>query len=190
MRLYTNYIQGVSMASTFQARLLAKQGKISQKLVDNQIKLEGVITDVIRIRGKFSVQGDYISRIVDNIDVVEIVFPSIKDVPMRRFLQSDNTTNIQAIDGVSKETKIEPFECYAPITATVDNDDIILKFFENPDGDEPWILALKVADVLGTFGARHIIWQKLKLVYHDEILDTQLLTWCSQMANRRNILGW
>jgi hypothetical protein len=178
------------MANTFQARLLAKMGRVSQKLVDQQIKLMGVITDVIRITGKFTTQSDYISRTVDDIDIIEIAFPGLKDVPMRRFVMNSGQA-ISANDAVSKEgEEQEPFECYAPVTSLVKQHDIILKFFENPIGDDPWILPLQCSDVMGTFGARQIIWQKMNLVYYAEELDPQIVTWCNEMAVRRQILNW
>jgi hypothetical protein len=178
------------MANTFQARLLAKMGRVSQKLVDQQIKLMGVITDVIRITGKFTTQSDYISRTVDDIDIIEIAFPGLTDVPMRRFVMNSGQA-ISANDAVSKEgDEQEPFECFAPVTSKVKQDDIILKFFENPIGDDPWLLMLQVSDVMGTFGARSIIWQKLNLVYYSEEIDPQIYTWALDMANRRKILNW
>jgi hypothetical protein len=178
------------MANTFQARLLAKQGRIAQKLINQQIVLMGVITDVIRITALQTIQGDYISRSIDDLDVVEIAFPALRDVPMRRFNITD-VQNISANDAVSKEgEEIEPFECYSPVTSLVKQNDIVLKFFENPKGDDPWILPLQVADVMGTFGARSIIWQKMNLVYYSEQLDPQIISWCLEMAKRRSILNW
>jgi hypothetical protein len=169
---------------TWQARLGAKLNKISQKLVDNSILLSGTVTDVFRITGNKNSLGDLNSIVVDNIDVVEIIFPAMKDIPMWRF----GTGGLSKLSTAAKE--IEPFECYAPVSSILSQNDILLKFFEHPTGDEPLILVLQVKDVLGTFGARSIIWQKLHVSYFDEGIPTEIVTWCLQMANRRKVLGW
>ena len=171
---------------TFQSRLAAKQNRIAQKLSDNSIGMLGTVTDVFRIKTKKNGMGDLISRTVEDIDVIEIIFPPLKDVPMWRFVGS---TSKQSVDIHSKE-ELKPFKAFAPVSAKVDQDDIVVKFFENPATDEPLILILQVKDVLGTFGARSIIYQQINISYYDEQLEPELITWCMEAANRRKILKW
>ena len=174
--------------STWQSRLSAKDNHLSQKLVDNSIILSGVSTEVIIINEMLNGVNDPISLSVENIGVINVIFPSLQDVPMRRFIQNGNgSSSISANDG--KDEK-EPFICYAPIASTVPQGSILLKFFENPTGDAPWILPLKVADVLGTFGSRTIIYQKLNIVYYDTPINSTLYDWLLTMAQRRSLLGW
>jgi hypothetical protein len=184
------------MLKSWQSRLQAKTNALSQKLIDNSITLAGVATDCIFIRQNLSKQYDPVSISVDDIDVVGVMFPPLKDIPMRRFLY--NTGHfIQANDAVEDET--QPFECYAEVKYRIDQGSILLKFFDNPqtktpNTDEkitdPWILPLKVAEVMGTFGGRSIIWQKLNLVYMDEMIPDAIMNWCIQLAQRRQILHW
>lgn len=171
---------------TFQSRLAAKQNKIAQKLSDNAISLLGTATDVIKITSKKNNMGDLISRTVNDIDVIEIIFPGMVDVPMWRFTK----------DGVSGSSHdihsgdIQPFVLAAPLSSRVDQDDILIKFFEDPAGDNPFVLVLQIKDVLGTFGGRSIIYQKMNASYYDEQLEPEIWQWCIEIAERRNLLKW
>lgn len=175
------------MARTFQARLASKVNNISRKLNDNALSLAGVITDVIRIKSKRNIQGDLISRTVESIDTVEIMFPSLRDIPMWRFL---NGTSQQAVNLQGGDATTRVFECGAPISSLIDRDDIIVKFFENPSVDDPLVLVLQVKDILGTYGQRSIVYSKVKMTFYDEVLPDQIKTWCLDMARRRQDLKW
>ena len=176
----------MSNARSWQSRLSAKQNAIAQRLVDNSISNTGTMTDVIRIRVETNQMSDPTKIIVDNIDVIDMIFPALEDIPMRRF-EGSTMTFLSANDATEEP---EPFECYTKITNQIDQGTIILKFFENPMGSEPWILPLAVSDLLGTFGARKIIWQKCKLTYYNNPLDPKIYAWCLDLAQRRNLLGW
>lgn len=173
---------------TFQSRLAAKQNQMAQKLSDNALSMLGTITDVIRVRVKKNHVGDVMSKIIDDIDVVEIMFPPLKDIPMWRFTNSGNTISAQAPD--IHGDQIQPFICAAPVGAKVDQGDIIIKFFDNPQNDKPMVLVLQIKDVLGTFGQRSIIFQKLNISYYDEQLEPEIWQWCMDAATRRKILKW
>jgi hypothetical protein len=182
---------------SWQSRLQAKMNTLSQKLVDNTITLSGAATDCIFIRQNLNKMSDPVSLTIDDVDVINIVFPPLIDIPLRRFLWSTGHF-IQANDAVEEEN--QPFECYAEVKYRVDQGSIILKFFDNPQGTtpsgesysttEPWVLPLKVADVMGTFGGRSMVWQKLNLVYYDNMLPDQIYQWCIQLAARRELLKW
>jgi hypothetical protein len=186
------------MNKTWQARLQAKMNILSQKLLDNAITLAGVSTDVIFIRQNLNNVSDPVSITVDDIDVINIMFPGLKDIPMRRFLFQDNQQFYVANDGA--EDEIQPFECYIETKYRVDQGSIILKFFDNPQGstpngttpstEKPWVLPLKISEILGTFGGRSMVYQKCLLVYQDHQIPDQILTWALQLAQRRQILGW
>lgn len=182
----------------WQSRLQAKLNILSQKLNDNAIALAGFATDVVFIRQNLNNVSDPISITVDDIDVISIMFPGLKDVPMRRFLFTDDQFRV-ANDAVSEEEK-QPFEVYIQSKYRVEQGSVILKFFDNPHGgtplgnisttEKPWVLPLKVADIFGTFGGRSMVWQKANLVYEDHTIPQQIMSWCITLANRRQILGW
>jgi len=170
---------------SFQARLSSKLNTISQKLIDNDISLAGIATDVIIIRVDTNQMLDPIKITVDDIDVIEMIFPKLENIPMKRF-SGNSGTFVSANDA----TEEEPFECYTRVHQQLDEGSIILKFFENPNGSEPWILPLQVKNRLGTFGARKIVWMKILLGYYDNPIDPKIYQWCEDLAERRQILGW
>ncbi len=176
------------MAKTYQSRLQAIQNRLNQKLVENQIRLSGDIIDVILIRNKENEVGDVTSRIIDKIDIIEIMMSPLKDIPMKVFSLNTPVPSPIAVDGVSPPS--QPLTGYAPISAHVDQDDLIVRFLENPDGKKPWILVLQVKDVLGTFGSRTIQWQKIQLSYYDNVLTQEVKDYVLALAERRNILKW
>ena len=160
---------------------------MSQKLADNAVSLLGDLTDVIRIRLNKNRVGDVNSKIVDDIDVAEIIFPAFKDIPMWRFT-SDGGLSAQSVD--IHDGNIEPMIGYAPVKSGISQGDIIIKFFENPLNDKPLVLILQIKDMLGTFGQRSIICQKVQITYYDEQLEPEIWQWCMSAANRRKILKW
>lgn len=175
------------MAKTFQSRLQAKVNRINQKLIDNNIRLSGDITDVALIRAKKNDVGDVISRFVDSVDIIEIMMSPLRDIPMQAFSLDNPFPAPVAVDGV---TQSQPITAFAPIDKKVDQDDLIVRFFENPSGQQPWILVLQVKDTLGTFGSRTIQWQKLNLSYYDNVLPQKIREYVVALADRRAKLGW
>lgn len=185
------------MAPSWQSRLQAKLNILSQKLNDNAISLTGLTTDVVFIRQNLNKVSDPVSITVDDVDVINITFPGMVDIPMRRFLFTDDQFYVA---NNATDDEQQPFEAYVQTKYRVETGSIVLKFFDNPHGDtplgnlptaeKPWVLPLKVAEVLGTFGGRSMVWQKMNLVYLDHIIPDQIMQWCITLANRRNILGW
>lgn len=69
---------------SFQGRLdkILERQKI--KLNDNLIKLTGTPEDVIVIKKKTTQNGDIISKVIVDQKLINIIFPPLKDVPVRR----------------------------------------------------------------------------------------------------------
>jgi hypothetical protein len=187
---------------TWQSRLTAKQNILSQKMVDQQVRNAGFATDVIIIRSNLDRVNDIVNLELLDIDVVNMTFPPMRDIPLRRFWGSGPTiigygTDTQANDSATLK-KTEPFQCFAEVKYKIEQDSIILKFFDNPQGTntklpihtESWILPLQVKDILGTFGGRSMIMQKINVAYLDQTLPDSLMAYVNAMATRRNILGW
>lgn len=173
---------------TFQARLAKKLNNISQKLSDNNFSRMGTATDVIRIKANKNNLGDLLSRDVQDLDVLEIRFPPLKDVPMWRFDAGSGIPQLSV--NIHDQEEFKPFKAFAPLQYKIDQDDILIKFFENPAGDKPLVLVLQVKDILGTFGDRSIIYQQLNITYYDEQLEEEIWNWCLAAAERRGLLGW
>ncbi len=171
--------------TTFQSRLSAKQNKLSRKLIDNSIRLSGVATDCIKLTMTKSAQGDILKRKVDKLDVIPIIFPAFTDVPIKITKSLDGSNIV-----IPYTFDIQPFEVLIPLTHSVDQDDLVVKFYENVAGTDPYILILEVKEALGSFGARSILYHKYILTHYDGVLPTQIITWILDMARRRELLKW
>jgi len=171
--------------TTFQSRLSSRTNRISQKLNDNTIRLSGTISDCIKITLKLSPIGDIISRKIEDLDVIPVVFPALEDIPLKRV-----TSATGELVTVPYTLDIQPIEVLIPLNNKVDQDDLIVKFYENTESHDPYIAVLQVKDILGTFGARTIVYHKYKLTNYDGVLPPKIIEWVLDMARRRQILHW
>ncbi len=182
---------------SWQSRLSAKLNIISQKVIDNSIKNSGVLTDVLIIRIKEEKHLDPVSIELNDITTTNMLLPKMEDIPLYRFLGSSYQVPDTASQVVDEEE--EPIVAYAPVHMKIEQGSLIVRVMDYPkdtttsntaEETNPWILLYKVADVLGTFGSRSMVWQKLNLVYPTSIIDPALLTYIQTIANRRLVLKW
>lgn len=173
------------METSFQARLAARQNKIAKKLIDNKIRLSGIATDCIKVTAKTTDQGDIISRKVESLDVVSVIFPALEDIPIRKILHSSGVTIT-----IPYSFENQPFEVLIPSTSKVDHNDILVKYYENESNEDPYLAIYQVKDMLGTFGARSIVYAKYKLTIYDGELPQKIIDWAVDMAKRRSELKW
>lgn len=185
--------------NSWQSRLAAKQNPLAAKLTDNIITLGGAFTDVIMLRQNFDKFSDTISFDALGMDVINIAFPDMKDIPLRRFAGNNNLGIPDTISLDAQEEENQPFECLVPVAFKLDQMSIVVRFFDNiqgvsaeavPTATQPWILPLQVKDVKGSFGYRGMVIQKVYLTYYDNVLPDQIMAWITQMATRRGLLGW
>jgi len=174
--------------STFSARLASKLNALHRKITDKKLEFSGILTDVIRLKTDRTTTLDIASREVIGIDLINVIFPRMEDIPMRKITKADGTTR-NAIYGKGGE----PFFLYSPIGVLVDVDDLIIKLYEDVTADNlPWVTVFQVKDMLGTFGDRSIIYQKIQATYFDESLPQALVDFITTMSERRETgeLGW
>jgi len=184
--------------SSWQSRLAAKQNALAQKLTDNILMLSGAFTDVILMRSDFDKFGDSINMEIMDLDVVNIAFPDMKNIPIRRFYGNTNLGTPDIVSADAEEDENKPFMCYAPAQFKIDQGSLIIRYFDHvqganpsvPNTTQPWILPLKVADVRGTFGYRSMIYQRLDLAYYDNEIPDKVMAFVNQIATRRGLLGW
>jgi hypothetical protein len=174
--------------STFSARLSSKLNALYRKIFDRKLEYAGVLSDALHIRVEKTKTLDIASREVTSIDLVNFVFPRMEDIPMRKITNSFGQTrnSIYAKDR-------EPFLLGAPIAASIDVDDLIIKLYDDVSADNiPWVIILQVKDALGTFGDRSLLYQKVQVTYFDENLPQTIIDYVTTMAARREIgqLGW
>jgi hypothetical protein len=171
--------------NSFQARLSGKLNNLHKKLLDNSIKLAGSLTDVMRLSITYSKQGDKQSCTVTGLDVIELMFPKLEDIPLKKILGS-GFINL----AVFKDEEVDPIVCLTPMVYDIKAGDFILKYLENPANTNPWVLLLEVKDILGTFGDRSLLYQKIQLSYPDGVIPSQVTDYILDMASRRETLKW
>lgn len=174
--------------TSFQARLGKRLDAITRKVLDDRISLTAHPTDMLRISVKRdSRSGDLLSRTITSSEVVPIIFPNMKDVPLRHFAtEDDKDVLLPSFYAFSQE---QHFDLYAPITVQVDIDDLLIRFVYNEDR-LPWISVLQVKDILSTVGYNSILYNKLQCTFYDETLPEKVLSLIRSAIDRRELLGW
>lgn len=174
--------------TSFQARLGKKLDNIARKVLDDGISLTAHPTDMLRISVKRDPRsGDLLSRTITSSEVVPIIFPNMKDVPLRQFAtRDDKEVLLPSFYAFSQE---QHFDLYAPIAVQVDVDDLLIRFVYNEDR-LPWISILQVKDILSTVGYNSILYSKLQCTFYDEVLPDKVLTLIRSAIDRRELLGW
>jgi hypothetical protein len=199
------------MTRTFQSRLGSWHDRLRRKLTDNAISLTGQAADCIRVQFKKTKEGDIETRVVDNADVVSIIFPVLKDVPFRRLHKGPNGLRV---DTLPAAVELFPIQIMVPHSHNIYLDNLIFRILrDQPDGIQdldyqlgsgndmldgihnpniasPVIMALQVVNALGTFGIESMIWEKYDCVYYNETLPIEMLETVVELANRRFHLGW
>lgn len=185
------------MRRDFQSRLAMKHGIIQRKILDNQVSLAGNPTDCIRIRYVKNDEGDIESRIVSKADIVQIIWPSLREIPIRKIHKNlpdgkiDETLGsyeITSLSGIASEedtNNSEKFKLYFEHGADINRGDLIVRVFLDPDVKRPIILAVKVDELLGTFGQTMLLWESAICNLEMEDIPPKLANVIGQMAERR-----
>lgn len=174
--------------SSFSARLASKLNALHQKILNKKIEYAGILTDVIRVKIERTTTRDVASREIVGLDLINVIFPRMEDIPMRKITKDDGTTQ-NAIYGKTGE----PFLLYSPVNVGVDIDDLLIKLYEDVSADHvPWVVVFQVKDMLGTFGDRSLVYQKIQCTLFDESLPDAVITFITTMAQRRESdeLAW
>lgn len=173
---------------TFQARLGKKLDRISRKVIDNQIRLTSNPTDMLRVQAQRDPHsGDLISRTISEAEVMPIILPVLKDIPLRHFIRESEDIVIPSLYTTVEQ---EYFEVYAPVESHLLNDDLLIRLLGDPNTDEPYIMVLQVKEILGTFGYSNLKWMKYWVTFYDEKLPTKVVQLIKKEINKREALTW
>lgn len=185
------------MYRDFQSRLDMKHSIMKRKIIDNQISLAGNPTDVIRLSITYSDEGDKIATRCKKADVINVIMPEFKEVPIRKLHKNDangyvdesvGKYQITSLVGIASEEDTnneEKFKIYFPHGSDINVDDLIIKTFLDPDVKDPIILALKVSEVFGTFTNSMLLWESAICTLEMEDLPQKLVDIIGSMAERR-----
>lgn len=172
-----------------------KHNIIQRKIIDNQVELAGNPTDCIRIRYTKNDEGDIESRVITNADVIQIIWPTLKEVPIRKLSrkkpnghvdESVGTYEISSLVDIAEEGENEKlFKLYFPHNADIRAGDVIVRVFIDPDVEFPIVLAVKVSNILGTFGQMMLLWETANCVLDVEDMPQKMADVIGAMAERR-----
>lgn len=175
--------------SSWQARLGAKLDPIKRKVLDNQILLTSHPTDMIRIRTKRDERShDVISRTIISSEVLPIVLPVMKDIPLRRLQHKDGLTTLSM--SMMEHQEKNPFEAFCPLAGMLERDDLLFRIIKDPYTDSPYFMVLQVKDELGTLAYSSLLYVRYKLSFYDEPLPQNVLDKLQEFALKREKLTW
>jgi hypothetical protein len=177
------------MVRTFQNRLGKYHDNLRRKLLDNNISLTGSAADCIRVRAKKSKQGDTVTRVVEDAEVISVIFPVLKDVPYRRMAKVDGSSSF-TMETLPSIMDLFPFEIISTQVGKIYQGDLIFRILLEPGALEPMVMALEVTEPKGTFGSASMIYAKFDCVYYNEVLPPEVLETVAMLARRRMALGW
>lgn len=178
------------MIRDFQARLGMKHDNLKRRLADNRKELVGIPTDCIRISLTTNDEGDIISNKVREASIINVVFPPLKDVPIRMIDSENGNYKItSAINAFANENQ-QVYLVTAPRNCPLTKDDLLVRVMLDSEMDKPIVLVFKVADCFGTFGSQSLIGLKYQLVVYEENLSTEIENAIIDFAKRRLNIGY
>jgi len=175
--------------SAWQGRLGARLDPIKRKLLDNNILLSAHPTDMLRVRvTRDSRTQDILTRTIVASEVLPVMLPVMKDVPMRRLVKDDASSSIVATFSMLEDQK--PFEAFCPISGQLQRDDLLFRIIKDPYADLPYIMVLQVKDELATFSYASLLYVKYMLSFYDEPLPQAVVSEIMNASEKREVLKW
>jgi hypothetical protein len=179
--------------STLQSRLGMKNDGLRRKLIDNQLRLIGFISDCIRMRLRKTYEGDTTSYIVSAVDVVQVVFPPLEDVPYRKIKREKDSLIWQLtslIGAFEDDMQQKAYTVQIPYNFDIDVNDLIFRIMLDEAQQYPIILAIQIQESLGTFGAQKLIMNKYKATIPTDNFPPEIISTIQQMAERRLMIRY
>ena len=176
--------------TSYQARLGRKMDAIRGKLVDNQIRLTSHPTDMLRIEAERDpATRDLISRTIKRSEIVPVILPTMKDIPIRHFLRGESDILVPSLYTIPTQ---EYFEVYAPVECNLTEDDLLVRILHDttPGIEEPYVFVLQVKEVLGTFGYSSLIWKKYIVTFYDESLPKKVIDIIQESIDKRELVQY
>lgn len=178
--------------TTFQARLGRKLDRIHREVSDNGLRLSSNPTDMLRISITRDPRSrDIVSRTLESIEVMPIIFPKIESIPMRHLegYREGNEVTIPSLYTIDQQ---EYFEIYAPVGSKLKPDDLLIRIIyddvECPN--DPYVMILQVSEQLATIGYSSIRYYKYFCTYFQEKLPSKIIDTVKEDQIKRTILGW
>lgn len=176
--------------TSYQARLGRKLDKINNLLLDNNIRLASHPTDMLRIEVKRDERShDLISRTIKSAEIMPILLPNLKDIPIRHLIREGSDVLIPSLYAIQEQ---EYFEIYSPVESELNEDDLLIRMLyeSSPDISNPYIMVLQVKEILATFSYSSILYKKCLVTWYDESLPIQVVNLLKESILKREKLDW
>lgn len=175
--------------TTYQGRMGVKLDKIKTKLLDNQLRLYSHPTDMIRIQATRDERSqDLISRTIQSAEVLPIILPVMKDIPLREFSQESNkSVLIPALYPINDKSY---FEIYTPLETQLDMDDLLFRIIYIANNVNPYCMCLQVKEILSTIAYSTVLYNKYNVTFYDEKIPTEIVELLKEAAIKRDKIGW
>lgn len=176
--------------SSWQARLGMRTDMVKKKVVDNSILLSAHPTDMIRVHTERDERsGDILSRTIVSNEILPIMFPALKEIPIRRIEREDNQLVLSGVDTSSDDVKM--VDAYCPMEAQLRRDDLLIRvLLADNDHSLPSVMIFQVKDEFATFSYNSILYTKFHLSFYDESLPNSVLQAMVDAAAKREIVKW
>ena len=173
-----NYEREVS----WQGRLDKTLERQKRKLNDNRIKHTGIPEDVLVIKRKNTGNGDKISKVMVDQKLVNIIFPVLKDIPIRKVSREFgkgytltalvNAHGEGSEKGQGQEQKdLTTIDVLAPIDSDLEVEDTIVRVFVNEQVKTSTVIVFTVREVLADMSNNAPLNLKAKLSIDTEPID-------------------
>ena len=159
------------MYRDYQSRLLTKHDAIKQKLLDNSLSHTGHPSDIV-------------TRTVGRADIIQVVFPPLKEVPVRRLYDDNGMWAITPLASTGKDAN-KDYIVSCPHAQALDEDDLLFRVFVDPEVKRPFVFGLRVVEEVADIGQNSLLTHKYNCVPYEESLPQEMLQMIADIAVRR-----
>lgn len=178
--------------TTYQARLGRRLDRVHQKVLDNNLRLSSNPTDMLRISIERDPRSrDIISRTISSAEVLPIILPAMKDIPIRHLSGYREGQDV-IIPSLYTIQENEYFEIYSPVEAKLCPDDLLIRIIYDDINcpDDPYVMILQVSEQLATIGFSSIRYYKYWCTFYNEALPQAIIDIIKKDQIKRQLLGW
>lgn len=173
----------------YQAKLGRKLDNINRKVMDNNIRLSGQPTDMLRIKvNRDAISSDLISRTIISTEIIPVIFPNMEKVPLRRLTRDGDLEVL--VPNLYQFYEDQYWTIYTPAEIRLDEDDLLLRMIYDPYSDEPNIVCLQCKESDAVVGYNSIVWIETKATLYDEPLAPSITNIIIEANKKREKIGW
>lgn len=173
-----NYDREVSWQGRLDKKLEAQKRKVN----DNRIRHTGIPEDVVVLKRKTTINGDTISKVIMDQKLVNMIFPVLKDIPVRRitreFREGYTLTALVNAHGEgsdkgqgNEQKDLTTIDVYVPFDSTLEPDDIVIRVFVQEQVNTSTVVVFTVKEILSDFSNNAPLNLKARLAISTEPID-------------------